>query len=121
MSIGSALGSATLPAEAQADQGNVRAEQALTFPPSGSESTGESKQSQKAPDLTPAPQDEVKVQVEPPGEIPVYQFVNQQGELVLQVPPQPVINLALAISQEQAQEAAPKGPAGSEGGENNGR
>jgi hypothetical protein len=31
-------------------------------------------------------QDEVKVQLELPGDIPVYQFGNQQGSFVLQVP-----------------------------------
>jgi hypothetical protein len=121
MSVGSALGSATPPVEAQADQGSVRAEEALTFPPSGNAPTGESKQTQNAPVADPAPQDVVKVQLEPPGEIPVYQFVNQQGSLVLQVPPQPVINLALQISKELAQETAPKEPAGNEGGKDNGR
>jgi hypothetical protein len=59
------------------------------------------------------------VQWEPPGEIAVYRFVDQQGTLVLQVPPQQVLNLALEISQELAQEAAPKA-AGIEGGKNHG-
>lgn len=59
------------------------------------------------------------MQMEPPGEIAVYQFVNQQGTLVLQVPPQPVLNLAVEISQELAQEAAPKA-AGIEGEKDHG-
>ena len=52
-------------------------------------------------------QDEVKVQMEPPGEIAVYQFLNQYGTLVLQVPPQQWLDLAQSISKELAQEAAP--------------
>lgn len=58
--------------------------------------------------------------MEPPGEIAVYQFLDQDGTLVLQVPPQQWINLAQEISKELAQEAAPK-PAAVEKGENNGR
>lgn len=51
------------------------------------------------------PQDEVKLQFEPPGEIAVYQFVDQHGTLILQVPPQQMLDLARQISQELAQEA----------------
>jgi hypothetical protein len=53
-----------------------------------------------------ASQDEVKVHIEPPGEIAVYQFLNQYGTLVLQVPPQQLLNLAQQISTELAREAA---------------
>lgn len=63
--------------------------------------------------------DEVKVQWESPGEIAVYKFLDQEGTLVLQVPPQPVLDLALAISQELDQEAAERTPA-LEGGKENG-
>lgn len=62
------------------------------------------------------PQDEVKVQIELPAEIAVYQFVNQQGTLVLQVPPQQVLNIARDISQELAQEAITEKSAAIEGG-----
>jgi hypothetical protein len=62
------------------------------------------------------PQDEVKVQIEPPAEIPVYQFVNQQGVLVLQVPPQQMLNIAQDISQELATEKS----AAIEGGKDHG-
>ena len=65
-------------------------------------------------------QDEVKVQIEPPAEIPVYQFVNQQGVLVLQVPPQPMLNIARDISQEQVQEAITEKSAPIEGGKDHG-
>jgi hypothetical protein len=65
-------------------------------------------------------QDEVKVQIEPPGEIPVYQFVDQQGSLVLQVPPQQMINLAQQIAQELAEETEPRADAAGEGGQSDG-
>jgi len=66
----------------------------------------------------PAP-DVVKVQLEPPDEIAVYQFVDQQGTLILQVPPQVLLNLARDISQELAAETAAKSAA-VEGGKDNG-
>ena len=53
-------------------------------------------------------QEEVKVQMEPPGEIAVYQFLNQNGTLILQVPPQQWLNLAQEISKELVQETAAK-------------
>jgi hypothetical protein len=95
--------------EPEAEQGKTRAEHVLTFPPSGSASAAET-----------VPQDEVKVQIEPPGEIAVYQFVNQQGTLVLQVPPQSVLNQAVQISKELAQEAAPKKVVPSQGAKDDG-
>ena len=61
------------------------------------------------------PQDEVKVQWDSSDQIVVYQFVNQQGSLVLQVPSEQVLNLARQISQELAKEAAPKAASGAEG------
>jgi hypothetical protein len=66
--------------------------------------------------LSNSVQDEVKVQMEPPGEIAVYQFVDQQGSLVLQVPPQQIVNLAQAIAQELEKEAAPQAPLAREPG-----
>ena len=36
----------------------------------------------------------------------MYQFVDQQGSLVLQVPPQQIIELAQQIAQELAEESA---------------
>jgi hypothetical protein len=106
--------------DAQVEPGQVRP--ASPSPPgSGGESIREIGTSQNS---TPAPagtQDEVKVQLEPPDEIPVYQFVNQQGTVVLQVPPQPLLNLALDISQELAAESASQESAGVDGGKNNGR
>jgi hypothetical protein len=76
---------------------------------------------QNPPAAASDPQDEVNVQFEPPGNIAVYQFVNQQGTLVLQVPAQPVLNLARDISQELAEEAATRESATTEGGKDNGR
>jgi len=61
----------------------------------------------------------VKVQLEPPGEIVVYQFVDQHGTVVLQVPPRQLLELAKQISQE----LQPKDPVqpSTEGGKSNGR
>jgi hypothetical protein len=112
------------PAEAQAEQGNVRVDQAppQTFPPSGSDSTGNESQAQSASTPAPRGQDEVKLQWQPPGDTVVYQFVNQQGTLILQVPSEQELNLSRQISQELAQEEAPKPQAvAGEGGKDNGR
>jgi hypothetical protein len=82
---------------------------------SGNVSTEETPGPQKAQIVTSSTQDEVKVQLEPPGEIVVYQFVNQQGSLILQVPSEQILSLARQIAQELAQESAPKEPVRTEG------
>ncbi|MGB2606636.1 MAG: hypothetical protein ACLP00_18465 [Terracidiphilus sp.] len=106
-------------AEIQGEQGGVR-DQTLLLPGSGTASSGEISRPESSLSV-PAPlQDEVKVQMESPGEIAVYQFVNQHGTLILQVPPQQILNLARQISQEMAEEAAPRTPVESTG-EDNGR
>jgi hypothetical protein len=104
----------TFPSSAapQGDQGQVRAEQIQTFPPSGGSSVGESAQQQTTPTSKARGEDEVKLQWEPPGNTVVYRFVDQDGTLILQVPPQQILNLAQEISQE----LAPKPPAANEGG-----
>jgi hypothetical protein len=89
-------------------------------PSSGNGSSAEPTNSQLQTSTPGTAQDEVKVQLEPPGEIAVYRFVNQQGALILQVPPQEVINLAQEIAQELAQETAPRESAGGTGEKNNG-
>jgi hypothetical protein len=94
--------------------------EAVPEPISGTYSERENDVAQPDGSQSSAPQDEVKVQMEPPGEIAVYQFLNQDGTLILQVPPQQWINLALEISKEFSQEAAPKPPAPVEKGEHNG-
>lgn len=66
-------------------------------------------------------EDAVKVQWQPPGETPVYQFLDRHGTLVLQVPPQQVLELASEISQEFAQEDALKKVTGDAGGADHGR
>lgn len=122
MSVSPAFGS-PLPTESQADQGNVRVEQAppQTFPPSGNDATGEDSPAQSASNPVPRGQDEVKLQWQPPGETAVYQFVNQQGTLILQVPSEQELNLSRDISQELAQEAPKTQPVAGEGGKDNGR
>jgi len=104
------------PTELQVDQGGVRS-QGLPLPGSGSVLTGEISNSQNSPPVFARPPDEVKVQFEPPGEITVYQFVDQYGDVILQVPTQQLLNLARQIAQELAEEAA---PVGSAGGKDNG-
>ena len=110
--------------EPQAEQGNVRVEKSppQTFPPSGNDASGEDSQTESASKPAPRGQDEVKLQWQPPGETVVYQFVNQQGTLILQVPSEQELNLSRQISQELAQEEAPKTQAvAGEGGKDNGR
>lgn len=93
------------PAEAQAEQVVVRLPES-SFPAiSGSTPSRESVAGEKQSRTANLPEDEVKVQIEPPGEIAVYQFLNQEGTLVLQVPPQQVLNLAAAISKQLDQES----------------
>jgi hypothetical protein len=93
-----------------------------TFPPSGNDAAEEQSPAQSASTAAPRGQDEVKLQWQPPGETAVYQFVNQQGTLILQVPSEQELNLSREISQELAQKEAAKmqAPVG-EGGKDNGR
>jgi hypothetical protein len=107
--------------ETQVEQSGVRPVQAVVIPDPGSSPSGETIGPPKVPAVAASPQDEVKLQFEPPGEIAVYQFVDQHGTLILQVPPQQLLDLARQISQELAQDAAPKESAGAQGGKNNGR
>jgi hypothetical protein len=88
----------------------VRTEPVQPFPSSGGASNGEKGQPQTSPVPSARGQDEVKLQLEQPGDTVVYRFVDQHGALILQVPPQQILNLAQAISQE----LAPKPPAASE-------
>jgi hypothetical protein len=107
--------------ESQDEKAAVSLPQGAPQPVSGNDP---SRQTDKTPiyrSPSSAPQEEVKVQMEPPGEIAVYQFLNQDGTLVLQVPPQQWLNLAHDISKELAQESAPKPAVAAEKGENHGR
>jgi hypothetical protein len=92
--------------ESQDEPAVVRLAQAASQSTSGSDSLRENDGPQIGASPSSAVQDEVKVQMEPPGEIAVYQFLNQYGTLVLQVPPQQWLDLAQSISKELAQEAA---------------
>jgi hypothetical protein len=105
--------------EAQVELGQVRVQRPTTQSIPGSDPPGENVGSQNSASRADSAQDEVEVQMEPPGEIAVYRFLDQNGTLVLQVPPQQWLELAQEISQELAQEAAPKA-AGAEGGKTNG-
>ena len=117
MSVGPAL---RIPAsaETQAESEDVRA--VARVPSSGGDSYGKPVQPENAPTASPDPQDEVKVQFEPPGAVAVYQFVNQQGSLIVQVPSQQMLSIAREISAALAQEATPTEPVVNEGGKANG-
>jgi len=104
--------------ESQVEEGEVRA---TAQPAPGNNSSGETADTQVRHSSSSAAEDEVKVQWEPPGEISVYRFLNQQGSLVLQVPPQIMLNLALEISQELAPQTSPKVEGATEGGKKHGR
>jgi len=106
--------------QTQAEQGQVRVEQPASQPLPGSDPAGENGGSQSHSSPSNMAQDEVKVQMEPPGEIAVYKFLDQNGTVVLQVPPQQLLDLAQAIYQQLAQEAAPKKTSGAEGGNDSG-
>jgi hypothetical protein len=93
----------------------------VTLPGSGAGSSGEIRHPQKAAPAPTAPQDEVKVQWDSPDQTVIYQFINQHGSLILQVPSEQLLNLSRDISQELAQEATRKEPAAVEGGKNHGR
>jgi uncharacterized FlaG/YvyC family protein len=104
----------------QVEQGTVRPTQAASQANPGNDPSRENQSSQIHHSRSSTIQDEVKVQMEPPGEIAVYQFLDQSGSVILQVPPEQVLNLARQISQELSQEAALKAPAGIGKGEDNG-
>jgi hypothetical protein len=109
-------------AEDQAAQGKVRAPQEQTFPPSGDNPPEPARppESASAGNADPA-QDEVKLQWNSAEQIQVYQFVDQQGSLILQVPSQQLLNQAGDIAQELTHEEAPKPAAAAvEGGKDHG-
>jgi hypothetical protein len=101
------------------DRGSVRAE-SPSIPGAGDGSNGENHPAQSAPVELSSPEDEVKVQWNTSDQIVVYQFMNQQGSLILQVPSEQMLNLASQITQELAEEAAPKAPLAVAGGKDNG-
>jgi len=103
--------------EIQGEQAEVR-DQTQFLPGSGTASSGEISPPESSSPLAVSRQDAVKVQWESPGEIAVYEFMNQDGTLILQVPPQPILNLARQISQELAEVVAPRTSVESTGEEN---
>ena len=94
----------------------ARAEQPRLIPEAGASSNGETQHSRNVPFAAASPEDEVKVQWDQSDQVVVYQFINQQGSLILQVPSEQMLNIARDISQELAQATAPKPSAGTEGG-----
>ncbi len=110
MSVGPAL---RIPAstETQVEPGEVSGDaraNAPVLPGSGQDSYGKAAEQQSAPAGAVDPQDEVKVQFEPPGEVAVYQFVTQNGSLIVQVPSEQMLTIAREISQSLAEESATK-------------
>jgi len=105
--------------EAPVERGSVRAE-SPTIPGAGDGPTGENSSAQNSSVVLSSPEDAVKVQWNTSDQIVVYQFVNQQGSLILQVPSEQMLNLASQITQELAEEAAPKAPLAAAGGNDNG-
>jgi hypothetical protein len=106
MSVGPAL---RIPAstETQVEPTEVRANPPV-LPGSGQDSYGKATEQQSASAGAVDPQDEVKVQFEPPGEVAVYQFVTQDGSLIVQVPSEQMLSIAREIYQALAQESATK-------------
>lgn len=120
MSVSSAL--IFLPStEASVERGSVRVE-ASSIPGAGTSSSGENAPAQTAAAEVPSPEDAVKVQWDTSDQIVVYQFVNQQGSLILQVPSEQMLNLASKITEELAQQSVSDEmmPAGGAGGKNHG-
>jgi hypothetical protein len=109
------------PTESQIGPEKVREAPTQTFPPSGNASAGEGERPQSAPVPPADPQDEVKLQWDTSDRIEVYQFVNQQGSLIVQVPSEQMLSIAQEISAALAREATPKEPVINEGGKANGR
>jgi hypothetical protein len=98
----------------QVERAAVRSEQLRIIPSSGGPANGETPNIKTIAQPTASSADEVKVQWDQTDQVVVYQFINQQGSLVLQVPSEQLLNLARDISQELTQEAVPK-PTGTEG------
>jgi hypothetical protein len=105
MSVGPAL---RIPASAETQAASAEVRAVAQVPSSGGDSYGKTVQPENAPAVAADPQDEVKVQFEPPGEVAVYQFVTQDGNLIVQVPSEQMLNIAREISQAVEQTAASK-------------
>jgi hypothetical protein len=101
------------------ERGSVRAEPP-SIPGAGNDSNGENTSAQIAPAQVSSPEDAVKVQWNTAGQIAVYEFVNRQGSLILQVPSEQMLNLASQVSQELAQEDVAKEQLAGAGGKDNG-
>jgi len=85
---------------AETGPGSVRPAQVPPTPVPRTGAIEKSAHPKGTPAAADVPHDVVKVQLEPPGEIVVYQFVDQDGTVVLQVPPRQLLELAKQISQE---------------------
>src|ERR1700726_904000 len=106
--------------EHQVQEVPVRPSSAPLVPVLGGGSNGKSPEPQVPSSAPVAVQDAVEVQWNTANRVMVYEFLNQQGSLILQIPSTALLSLAQAISQELAQESAPKEPAPVEGGKKHG-
>ena len=106
------------PAAPTADGGNVRSDAPGPVP--GQSSTAETGSPANVAAEHETAQDEVNVQWDSENQIRIYRFLDRQGDLVMQVPSEQMVNLAHEIQQQLLQEAAAHQASGSGGGKPNG-
>jgi len=106
------------PAAPPADGAQVRSDVPGPVPGQSSTTENGSSPNQAAP--PEAAQDEVNVQWDSENQIRIYRFLDRQGDLVMQVPSEQMVNLAREIQQQLLQEAAAHRATGNGGGKPNG-
>jgi hypothetical protein len=102
------------------DRAQVRSPENLPIPFPGKHSTTGNDAALKAASTAARTQDEVKLQWDSQDQIAIYQFIDPQGKLVVQVPSEQMVNLAREISRQLIQEAAPHPATANRGGKPNG-
>jgi hypothetical protein len=100
----------------QADGAKLRSKPEVPSPVPGNASSQENGNPTKEAPPPAATQDEVKLQWDSENQIVIYQFLDQHGEVVVQVPSQQMVNLARQIEQELLKEAAAHRASGNGGG-----
>ena len=94
----------------------VRPKDSPAPPASGNAPSGNATTSQDKHQADTRTQDVVKVHWDESGQVEIYQFVNRQGTVYLQVPSEQLLKLARQISIELARSATRKASAAAEGG-----
>lgn len=102
------------PAAPPADGGKVRSEGPR--PVLAHSTTAENSSPAKPAAQPETAQDEVNVQWDSENQIRIYRFLDRQGDLVMQVPSEQMVNLARQIQQQLLQEAAAHRAPGNGGG-----